>query len=136
MFGISAFAQDPFASLGTSDITRALTGVVAIGDVGFTNSLGLVGVAGSGSVGTVSSEFSIALSGVAASGAVGTVTYSFPGELTGNAAAGAVGTVGMGARTITLTGVQASGAVGTTIAVYWKLIDDSQTANWALVETN
>jgi hypothetical protein len=29
-----------------------------------------------------------------------------------------------------LTGVAATGQVGNVIAVYWKLIDDSQTANW------
>jgi hypothetical protein len=29
-----------------------------------------------------------------------------------------------------LTGVQANGAVGSVISVYWKPIDDSQTANW------
>jgi hypothetical protein len=29
-----------------------------------------------------------------------------------------------------LTGVLGTGSAGTVIAVYWKLIDDSQTANW------
>jgi len=35
-----------------------------------------------------------------------------------------------------LTGVQASGAVGTTTAVYWILVNTSQTPNWELVETD
>jgi hypothetical protein len=33
-------------------------------------------------------------------------------------------------RILALTGVSAKGATGDVIAVYWKLIDDSQTANW------
>jgi hypothetical protein len=33
-------------------------------------------------------------------------------------------------RVKALTGVAATGAVGDVIAVYWKLIDDSQNANW------
>ena len=31
------------------------------------------------------------------------------------------------------TGVSAAGSAGTVVAVYWKLIDDSQTANWQLI---
>jgi hypothetical protein len=31
---------------------------------------------------------------------------------------------------VALTGVSATGQIGTVIAVYWKIIDDSQTANW------
>jgi hypothetical protein len=34
------------------------------------------------------------------------------------------------ARILALTGVSATGSTGDVTAVYWKLIDDSQTANW------
>lgn len=77
MFGISAFAEAPFASLAGQTIIVALTGVQA-----------------SGAVGTVTEDSSVALTGVEAAGAVGTVTV---GEralaLTGVEAIGAVGTV-------------------------------------------
>jgi hypothetical protein len=79
MFGISAYAQAPYASLGTSDITIALTGVVA---------------------------------------------------------SGVVGTVSRGATSIALTGVQAVGSAGTVVAIYWVLVNNSQTSNWALVDNS
>jgi hypothetical protein len=93
-------------------------------------------VTGSGLVGTVSPQITKALTGVAASGAVGTVTQSKAVALTGDAAAGDVGTVGLGPRSLALTGVQASGAVGTVVAVNWLLVNNSETSNWALVETD
>jgi hypothetical protein len=34
------------------------------------------------------------------------------------------------ARILALTGVSATGSVGDVIAVYWKPIDDTQTASW------
>jgi len=36
----------------------------------------------------------------------------------------------MGARTAQLVGVTVSGQVGNMVAVYWSLIDDSQTPSW------
>jgi hypothetical protein len=56
--------------------------------------------------------------------------------LTGVAAAGATGAVGLGPRSLALSGVQASGSVGTVIAVYWILVNNVETSNWALVETD
>ena len=41
----------------------------------------------------------------------------------------------MATRTFALTGVYAQGNVGNITAVYWKLIDDSETANWQLINT-
>ena len=93
-------------------------------------------MAGSGEVGTVSSAFSVALSGVAASGAVGAVVHGEEFALTGNVAVGNVGTVGLATRSLALSGVQASGSAGDVLAVYWKLVDNSDSSNWALVETD
>jgi hypothetical protein len=39
-------------------------------------------------------------------------------------------------RILALTGVAANGAVGDVIAVYWKVIDDSETANWQNVSNS
>jgi hypothetical protein len=50
--------------------------------------------------------------------------------LTGVSANGSAGSVALGARSFALTGNYAAGDVGVVIAVYWKLIDDMQTANW------
>jgi hypothetical protein len=50
--------------------------------------------------------------------------------LTGTEAVGGVGTMGLGPRSFALSGVQALGEVGTPVAVYWTVIDDSQTPNW------
>jgi hypothetical protein len=36
----------------------------------------------------------------------------------------------LGPRVFSLTGNLASGFTGDVIAVYWKVIDDSETANW------
>jgi hypothetical protein len=55
-------------------------------------------------------------------------------ELTGDAAAGTVGSVGRSVS-IALSGVSARGSAGSVTAIYWKLIDDLQTANWALVDS-
>ena len=61
MFGISAFAEAPFASLAGQTIVIAITGVQA-----------------SGAVGTVvySPVVTVAITGVQGSGAVGSVTES------------------------------------------------------------
>jgi hypothetical protein len=67
---------------------------------------------------------------VEAVGNIGSVTVSYTFNLTGTPLDAAVGSVGLGNRSIALAGVAASGAVGDVLAVYWKPIDDSQTANW------
>jgi hypothetical protein len=69
------------------------------------------------------------LTSVTASGAVSAVDYAQVGFLTTDSAEGFVGTVGP-VISVALSGVQAAGSVGTVIAIYWKLIDDSQDANW------
>ncbi len=109
MFGISSFAAAPFASLADLVIVVPLTGVGAIGSVGNdTGGQPLTFVLATGEVGSVGiADREIALTGVSSSG--------FTADLAGGQS---------------LTGVQAGGAVGNVIAVYWKLIDDSQTANW------
>jgi hypothetical protein len=73
---------------------------------------------------------------VAASGDVGTVTHggiSF--TLTGVEAAGSVGSVGV-VKSFALSGVQAAGSVGSVIAIYWILVDDSETSNWQNVNNS
>jgi hypothetical protein len=109
MFGISSFAEAPFASLSGVTIVVALTGVAAIGSVGNdTAGQPLTFVLATGNVGSVGvADREIALTGVSSSGLIANLAGGQP-----------------------LTGVQAAGSVGTVIAIYWKLIDDSQTANW------
>ncbi len=94
MFGISAFAQAPFAALGENVVVVSLTGVVA-----------------SGNVGSVTENNTVALSGVVASGEVGTVIYNELDATSGDEAVGLVGTVAP-ALTVALTGVAASGLLG------------------------
>ena len=84
MFGISAFAQAPFAALGENVVVVALTGVSASGNVGSVLSgQELTGVSASGAVGSVTGSSTVALSGVAASGFVGSVTAASTVALTG-----------------------------------------------------
>jgi hypothetical protein len=117
MFGISAFAEAPFASLAGQTIVIAITGVEASGAVGtvaFSPVIteAITGVQASGAVGSVTESSEVGLNGVQASGAVGDVTEENSPTEDGVQAAGAVGTVGMGERFVALTGVEAAGAVG------------------------
>ena len=109
MFGIASYSGAPYSSLADLTILVALTGVQATGNVGVeAPTQALSGVASSGAVGTVSvANRLIALSGVASSGTTQSLI-----------------------STQILAGVEAGGAVGNVIAIYWKLIDDSQTPNW------
>ena len=119
MFGISAFSQAPFSSLGEASVVIALTGVSA-----------------AGSVGTVAETNNPTEQGNQATGSVGTVVPSRTVAINGVQAAGNVGTVGLGPRSLALSGVQANGTTGTVTAVYWILVNTSQTPNWELVETD
>jgi hypothetical protein len=58
---------------------------------------------------------------------VGTVLGGQP--LTGVTASGAVGSVSY-STSVALSGVQAAGSVGNVVAIYWILVDSSETANW------
>ena len=129
MFGISAFAQAPFSSLVGQNKNVILTGVSAAGAVGTVVRSASVALTGVQALG-VADIFIVPLLSNQAEGAVGSVGYELVIELTGNASSAAVESVGVGARTFGLTGNQAQGYVGTLIAVYWKIIDDSQTPNW------
>lgn len=123
------------ASAASPDVTVALTGVSATGDIGTvgvqhdqpitgnagTSAVGsvtpnttvaLTGVAGTSAVGSVTPSTTVALTGVAGTGAAGTVTPNTTVALTGVAGTSAVGTVAP-STTIGLTGVSATGAVGT-----------------------
>ena len=62
-----------------------------------------------GEVGTLGKVLSLELSGVSAGGFVDSPSYGL---------------------TIQIAGVEARGFAGSTFAVYWKLIDDNQVANW------
>jgi hypothetical protein len=63
-------------------------------------------------------------------GEIGTLGLDRTVSLTGVSASGVLGTIGLGTRSFALVGNSASGQIGTVVAVYWKLIDDSQDANW------
>jgi hypothetical protein len=65
-----------------------------------------------------------------ASGEIGSVAAGITIALSGVSARGNAGTVSVAPRLLSLTGNRASGFTGNVIAVYWQLIDDSETANW------
>jgi hypothetical protein len=46
-----------------------------------------------------------------------------------------VGSVGL-TKSFALSGVQAAGSVGNVIAIYWILVDDSETSNWQNVNNS
>ena len=148
---IGTQAQGLAGTMAVAPRSFAITGIQATGVLGITApslSLNSTGVSASGAVGTVVLGISPALFGVQSSGLVGTTSFAFSRALTGASAAGSLGAViysvalagvpatasvglmSVGTRFIALTGVQASGQTGDVTAVYWKLIDDSQTANW------
>ena len=109
MFGISSYAESPYASLAGVTIVVALTGVQATGNVGA----------------EVATQV---LSGRQARGAVGTVSVA--ARVIALTGVGSTGSVAKPVGGQAITGVFASGAVGNVIAIYWRLIDDSQSANW------
>jgi hypothetical protein len=118
MFGISAFAEAPFASLAGQTVVVAITGVGASGAVGTVVYSPLVtaaitGVQGSGAVGSVTETNAVGLNGAQAAGQPGSIgVLGVEAGIQGAQAAGAVGTVGMGERFVALSGVVANGAVG------------------------
>jgi len=102
----------------------------------FCPAVSLLGVSASGEVGTVSrGASSVAITGVSDSGTIDTVADAESYDLGGVSASGSVGTVGTGPRSFALTGNYAAGDVGVVVAVYWKLIDDMQDANWTEIVT-
>ena len=103
-----------------------------LGSVGVTASLGLTGVEAIG----VAGQVIVPLLPNTAAGAVGTVSPDREISLNGVAASGAVGTVSVAPRLISLTGNLASGFTGEVIAVYWKVIDDSENANWQNIDNS
>ena len=159
MFGISAFSEAPFSSLRGTFVYVTLTGVSATGNVGTISSVvrtvPLTGVQASGFAGTmiynesdvttgdvatglvgaVTSVISVALTSVSATGAVNTVSFAQVGFLTTDLATGFVGTAAP-VISVSISGVQAAGSVGTVTSIYWRLVDDSQTANWQNVNNS
>ena len=114
MFGITAYAAAPFASLAGPTVVVAITGVEASGAVG---TVGYMPFA------------TAALTGVEAVGAVGDVTEENNPSEDGVAAVGAVG-ITLATITVSISGVSARGQVGTFDEFYWTTIDDSETPNW------
>jgi hypothetical protein len=96
------------------------------GSVIDSRTVGLTGVDGYGYPGGVV----VPLSPLTADGFVGNVLSEITIELTGSSTFGSAGGVAVGTRAVNLTGVSARGSVGNLNAVYWRNIDDSQTASW------
>ena len=93
-------------------------------------------VQATGSVGNVSvGSITVALTGVSASGLIGDEVPVKALALTGVSAAGAVGTMSIGARLVAITGNQAMGNVGSFGKFYWSLIDNSENADWQIINT-
>jgi hypothetical protein len=101
MFGISAFAETPFAS---EKVATFLSGVQA-----------------AGAVGAVLYEAARAITGVASAGAVGSVVLSRTVALTGVQAAGQVGNVGKFYWLL----------IDDSQTPNWQNVGSSQTPNWA-----
>ena len=94
MFGISALAETPFASLA-----------------GYTLSISITGVQADGAVGSVTEISSVGINGDATYGEVGSVVIGKEAALDGAAASGQTGSVSVGGRSFAITGVSASGSV-------------------------
>jgi hypothetical protein len=119
-----------FAGIASPNRLIALSGVVASGLTGtIANGGVVVGLTGDEAYGYPGGVV-VPLSPLTADGFVGNVLSEITIELTGASLSGNVGSVGVGARSLALTGVLAGGSVGNLNAVYWKIIDDSQTASW------
>ena len=119
-----------FAGIASPDRAIVLSGAVADGLTGtIANGGVVVELTGDEAYGYPGGVV-VPLSPLTADGFVGNVLSEITIELTGSSLSGDVGSVGIGARSLALTGVLASGSVGNVNAVYWKNIDDSQTANW------
>ena len=87
-------------------------------------------------IGNVSvAERLIALTGVSASGLIGDEVPVKALALTGVSAAGTAGTMSVGARLVAITGSQAMGNVGSFGVFYWSLIDNSENADWQIINT-
>ena len=130
--------------------TLEATGDVATGTVGTVSPdriVALIGVVTDGLVGTITNGgvvveltgdeafgnagyVDVPLSPLTADGFVGSVSAERTVSLTGAASSGSVGSAGLGTRSEALTGVLGRGEAGNVISVYWKIIDNSQTANW------
>jgi hypothetical protein len=120
MFGISAFAEAPFASLAGQTVVVSITGVSASGAVGTVVYVPIV---------------TVAVTGVSAAGAVGDVAETNNPTENGVSAVGSVGTVVFN-KIVALTGVQARGQLGATDYFYWTTIDDNQTPSWQNVNNS
>jgi hypothetical protein len=94
MFGISAFAETPFASLA-----------------GYTLSISITGVQADGAVGSVTEISSVGINGDQTVGEVGSVVLGKSADLNGVTASGQTGFVDVGDRPLAITGVSASGSV-------------------------
>ena len=118
MFGISAFAEAPFASLAGQTRDVALTGVQASGAVGTVVyapvvAVAITGVEASGAVGNVTESSEVGLNGAQAAGQPGSIgVLGIEAGIQGAQAAGAVGTISSVEFFVVLTGVQAAGDVG------------------------
>jgi hypothetical protein len=119
-----------YAGNASPNRSIVLSGVATAGLSGtITNGGVVVGLTGDEAYG-YPGGIVVPLSPLTADGFVGDVLSEITIELTGASLSGNVGNVGIGARSFALTGVLGRGSVGNLNAVYWKNIDDSQTANW------
>ena len=118
MFGISAYAEAPFASLAGVTVVVALTGVQASGAVGTVVyaplvTVAITGVGAVGAVGNVTESSEVGLNGAQAAGQPGSIgVLGIEAGIQGAQAAGAVGTISSVEFFVVLTGVQAVGDVG------------------------
>jgi len=121
---------DGYAGIASPDRLIVLSGVVTDGLTGTIDNGGVVveltGDEAYGNAGYVD----VPLSPLTADGFVGNVLSGIVIELTGSSLSGNVGSVGLGTRSAALTGVLGRGEAGNVISVYWKIIDNSQIANW------
>lgn len=141
VFGIPAtgvLAEGLVGSVSMGEITVALSGVVVSGLVetiaAFQNP-SENGTDAVGLVGNVGLDVTVDLTGVSASGDVGSLTASavYEQAISGVSASGDVQSVSVGERLVAITGCPAMGNVGSIGAIYWSLINDSQTPNWTSI---
>jgi hypothetical protein len=129
LLGLAGNVTTGFVDSVLPDLSSLLTGAEAVAAAGTVVQSSAIDLTGNEAYGYPGGVI-VPLNSNQAEGEVGSVSSERVIALTGNVSTAAAGTVGVGARTLGITGNQAQGSVGSLIAVYWKIIDDNQTANW------
>jgi len=129
----SGFASTPaysYLTLLSGNAASGLLGtVIYLKDV----NVGATSVTASGFVSSPTYAIDKAVTSTTGSGAVATPTYEVAPSLASVVGSGVASGIGSYTAQYLLVGVYANGRLGDVVAVYWKPIDNAQSANWTLI---